>query len=219
MNTTLKKSPTMDTYMQKYDKPMYGLKGVVVFHYGVQNLTPFGYHPVKHTTGLWKHKSRQTVFTWCVEDVGIKYHFQEDTEHILNSLTSNCDISTNWKGANHIGLTIDWNYRNKYVNISISGYINRTLLKFLHIALTRQCHTLHQWSVPIYDQKVKYVLPTSTLRIIDKKQTTCIQASNCTYLYYACALDPCMLPAINEISAQHAQSTKYTNKKVDMLTD
>ena len=39
------------------------------------------------------------------------------------------------------------------------------------------------------------------------------------FLYYARAVDPCILPAINEISSQQAKPTKETNNKVKMLMD
>ena len=81
-------------------------------------------------------------------------------------------------------------------------YIDRLLQKFLHTPSKRRQHAPHKWTEPVYGQKVQYALPDSTLPILDKKGTKRIQAINGTFLYYARAVDPCMLPAINEISAQ-----------------
>ena len=42
-------------------KGVYGLKeaGTLAFiNYIVNNLAPFGHHPVQHTPGLWEHKTR-----------------------------------------------------------------------------------------------------------------------------------------------------------------
>eukprot|EP00979_Chaetoceros_neogracilis_P013015 scaffold3616_cov315-Chaetoceros_neogracile.AAC.1 len=51
---------------------MYGLKeaGKIAFDQLVKKLAPFGYSPVEHTPGVWKHKTRKTVFTLCVDDFG-----------------------------------------------------------------------------------------------------------------------------------------------------
>ena len=62
------------------EKGMYWLKeaGVLAFNYVVKNLAPFGYYLVQHTPGLWKHKTRKTVFTLCVDDFGINYQLEQD---------------------------------------------------------------------------------------------------------------------------------------------
>ena len=48
---------------------------------------------------------------------------------------------------------------------------------------------------------------------------TRVQAINGTFLYYARAVDPCMLPALNEIQSQQAKPMQATNEKVSMLID
>ena len=48
---------------------------------------------------------------------------------------------------------------------------------------------------------------------------TWIQAINDTFLYYARAVDLCMLPAINKISSQQEKPTQATNDKVSTLMD
>ena len=52
-------------------KFMYGLKevGILALNSIVKNLTPFVYHMVKHTPGLWKYETRPTIFTLCVDDL------------------------------------------------------------------------------------------------------------------------------------------------------
>ena len=75
---------------------MYGLKkaDILAFNYVVQNLVPFGYHPVRHIAGLWKHETRRTVLKLCVDDFSIKYHSKKDVEYLLNALTTNYEILT-----------------------------------------------------------------------------------------------------------------------------
>ena len=56
-------------------KGMYGLKEAAILAYEQlrSHLTQFGYVPMKHTPGLWRHESRPTTFTLAVDDFGIKY--------------------------------------------------------------------------------------------------------------------------------------------------
>ena len=65
------------------EKVMYGLKqaGITANQELVKNMAPFGYHPVKHTPGLWVHNRRKTLFSLVVDDFCVQYCSTEDTEH------------------------------------------------------------------------------------------------------------------------------------------
>ena len=106
-----------------------------------------------------------------------------------------------------------------YVNISIPKLIFKTLQKFLHSPPNRRQHAPHKWTKPAYGQKVQYVLSPSSLPILDKAGTTRIQAINGTFLYYAMAVDPYILPAINGIPPKQAKHTQEKNDKPTMLMD
>ena len=69
-------------------KGMYGLKQAAVLAYDqlVEHLQPFGYHPIPHTTGMWKHKTRKTIFCLCVDDFGVKYYSNDDIDHLISAL-------------------------------------------------------------------------------------------------------------------------------------
>ena len=56
-------------------KGMYGLKqaGIIANMELTKHLDKFGYHPVQHSPGLWKHNTRSTIFILVVEDFAIKY--------------------------------------------------------------------------------------------------------------------------------------------------
>ena len=56
-------------------KGMYGLKqsGIIANMELTKHLENFGYHSVRHTPGLWKHNTREKIFTFVVDDFAIKY--------------------------------------------------------------------------------------------------------------------------------------------------
>jgi hypothetical protein len=51
----------------KIQKCMYGLNELLQ-----QRLSLNGYHPTKHTHGLWKNKTRPVCFSLVMDDFGIK---------------------------------------------------------------------------------------------------------------------------------------------------
>ena len=98
-------------------------------------------------------------------------------------------------------------------------YIEKALQKFQHTPPKRPQHAPHQWIKPKFGQKVQYALPPSSLPILDKKGTQRIQAINGTFLYYGRGVDPCILPACNEIGTQQSAPTMRTHAATNMLMD
>ena len=79
---------------------------------------------MKHTARLWNHISRPLQFTLVVEDFGVKYTRRKDAEHLLRILeTEFTAVSTDWEGALYCGITLEWNYKEIWLDISMPGYI------------------------------------------------------------------------------------------------
>ena len=110
-------------------KGMYGLKQAarLAFDNLVKLLAPHGYHPVRHMPGIWKHITRSTIFTLCVDDFGVKYVNDDDAHHLINAIKQNFKCSVDWNGNYYLGLTLNWDYTNRHVGISMPGYIKATL--------------------------------------------------------------------------------------------
>ena len=131
----LKDKIANDDYVYiKIKKGMYGLKQAALLGYEqlIQHLKPFGYYPIPHTEGLWKHKSRKITFCLCVDDFGVKYFHQSDVEHLMSALQQKYDISSDWTGTHFCGLSLNWHYQQGYVDISMPKYIEQVLHKFQH---------------------------------------------------------------------------------------
>ena len=63
------------------------------------------------------------------------------------------------------------------------------------------------------------VPPPDTSKKLNDKETKHIQRIVESFLYYARAVDPTILPALNEISYSQASPTKLTTKKCNQLLD
>ena len=62
---------------------MYGLEqaGIIANQELVKHMAPFGYHPVRHTPGLWAHDSKKTFFSLVVDNLCVQYCSTEDADH------------------------------------------------------------------------------------------------------------------------------------------
>jgi hypothetical protein len=204
----------------KIKKGMYGLKQAALLAYKhlVNILQPFGYYPCPYTTGLWKHKTRPTVFCLCVDDFGIKYFNDADRDHLLNALKSNYRISTDLEGKHYCGLTLDWNYAQKFVEISMPEYVIKTLERLCHPLPKRPQYAPHAWNKPVFGRKVQYANYDET-PLLDATGIKFVQSTVGSFLYYARAIDPTMLVALNEIGQQQAKPTEKTRRACKMLLD
>jgi hypothetical protein len=102
-----------------------------------QKLAPFGYQECKNTPGLWYHKTRNILFTLVVDDCGVKYVNKNDVEHLISSIKANYELTVDWTGNLYCGITLDWDYVNRWVDISMPGYIKKKLQEYDHAMPTR----------------------------------------------------------------------------------
>jgi hypothetical protein len=201
-------------------KGMYGLKEASILAYDQlkAHLQKYGYSPVHFTPGLWHHNTRRTTFTLAADDFGIKYFCKADADHLFAAIHDKYALTKEWTGESYLGLTLKWNYPAGYVDISMPDYVPKALAKFQHDTPKSAQHAPHQWTQPAYGQKVQYA-NTDQSPLLNKKDTQCVQSVSGTFLYYARAVDPTILPALNEISNNQAQPTIVTGKACDLLLD
>jgi hypothetical protein len=115
-------------------KDMYGLKqaGISVNQLLQKSLKPFGYHPARHTPGIWLHTTKPTPFSLVVDDFEVTYVTDADAHHLRNALLRNYEITTDWGGTVYSGITLKWDYDKRTCDISMPGYVNNVLNKFQH---------------------------------------------------------------------------------------
>ena len=139
----------------KIKRGMYGLKqaALLAYHHLLTFLKPAGYIPIANSIGMWKHRTRKTIFCLCIDDFGIKYMNDEDLTHLLTILRANYGVTVDKEGRNFCGLNLDWNYQQGYVDVSMPGYIQKVLLKYHHPKPKRPKFSPHKHVEPIYGAK------------------------------------------------------------------
>ena len=201
-------------------KGMYGLKEAAILAYEqlTAHLAPYGYFPVEHTPGLWRHIDRRTTFTLAVDDFGIKFFSRSDADHLFAALATKYALTKDWTGSSYLGFKIDWDYSAGHVDISMPGYLPKALLTLRHPSPTRPQHSPHCWTAPVYGQKVQLANSDISL-LLDKLGIKRVQQISGLFLYYSRGCDPTIIVALNEISNNQASPTDHTKKACDMLLD
>jgi hypothetical protein len=198
---------------------MYGLPqaGRLAYDQLVLILKRNGYYPCKRTHGLWRHVKRPILFSLVVDNFGIKYVGKQHAQHLFTSLRENYKITEDWTGELYLGITLNWDYKNRTVDLSMPNYVSEALHKFQHPAPYRPEHAPHDWTKPAYGQRQQFITPHDDSDPLDQEVINRVQQVVGTFLYYARAIDSTAMVAINSISGEKAKATQNTAKKVTRL--
>jgi len=200
---------------------MYGLKQAAILAYQQLkvNLERHDYYPIPLSDGLWAHKTRKTIFALCVDDFGVKYFNRDDANHLIETLQKYYPISLDWDGKNYCGLSLHWHYDKGYVDIDMPGYIDDVLKKHQHPKPTKPQYAPHRWNKPAYGRQTQFAPELDRTPKLDAKRKQQVQSIVGSLLYYGRAIDPSILPALNEISTEQTNPTENTMKKCKRLLD
>jgi hypothetical protein len=97
-----------------------------------KRLAPHRYKQTKSTPGLWTHATLLVTLSLVVDDFGVKYEGLANAHHLINALEQHYTVSKDWTGALYCGITLDWDYLRRHVDLSMPGYITAMLHKYQH---------------------------------------------------------------------------------------
>ena len=188
----------------RIDKVMYGLKqaGIIANEALVTHMAPFGYHPVKHTPGVWVHDTRPTIFSLVVDDLCVQYSSMDDATHFLNALKAKYLITVDMEGKTYIGIKLHWDYIQRTVFLSIPNYVRNAIYKFRHTLAVGLEYSPYTCTLIQYGQNIQYSDPPDTFNNLSPKATNIVQQVCGTFLYYAIAIDNTILTALSDITSQ-----------------
>jgi hypothetical protein len=83
-----------------------------------QNSAAYAEHP----PGLFTHTTRPILFGLVVDDFEVQYTGCEHAQHLVKAPESLYTIITEWPGTRYLGLTMDWDYKARIVDMSMPGY-------------------------------------------------------------------------------------------------
>ena len=134
---------------------MYGLPnaGKIAQELLKKRLNAHRYRQSKLTPGFWKHDWRPICFSLVVDDFGVKYVGKEHADHLLTVLKQEYKTSHEWEGTRYIGLTIEWDYIQHMVHISMPGYCEKAQIRFKYRIPNKPQNQTYPHVIPTYGAK------------------------------------------------------------------
>ena len=184
-----------------------------------RKLAPHGYHEHENTPGLWFHDTRPISFTLVVDDFGVKYVGKEHADHLIACLQQTYKLSEDWSGSLYCGITLEWNYDNRYVDISMPGYIKKKIQEYGHIVPDRVQTCPYAPEPTTYGAKAQAPLAPDTTPRLDAKDVKRVQKIVGSILYYARAVDMTVLIGLSSIAVEQTIATTKTMGRCHQLLD
>jgi hypothetical protein len=186
-----------------------------------RRLLPHGYYECTNTPGLWKHEWRPISFTLVVDDFGfkVKYVGKKHVEHLIRCINEKYKVTEDWTCDLYCGITLNWNYDERWLDISMPGYIKKLLLKYKHRMPTKPQHCPYAPAPKQYGAKVQTPLPVDISPKLSPEEIKEIQRVLGSILYYAQAVDITVLMALSSIAIKQSKGTTNTMEKAKQLLD
>jgi hypothetical protein len=97
----------------------------------IERLARHGYHQCPNTPCLFRHRTRDIIFSLVVDDFSVRYGSQSDIDH-LEAILKRKDykITVRPDGDQYLGMAIAFNAARTAVTISMPGYVQKMLTRF-----------------------------------------------------------------------------------------
>jgi hypothetical protein len=216
----LQKLARNGSVVMRIGSTIYGLKaaGRLSQDRLIAHLAENGYHQAKHSPCLFVHKSNGVAFTLVVDDFLVKYQTQESIDHFTETLRKLYVITVDTAlKQKYVGITIDYNKAKGYMDLSMPGYVTNALTRFNKLNV-KGANSPIVYTPPVYGAKSQTIPadgpPASPLTDAHRKT---LQEIIGVFLYYARAVDPMMLPAVNKLGSRQATADSSIFKDTDRL--
>ena len=103
-----------------------------------------------------KQEIQHSHWSLVVDDFGVKYTNKADADHLIKTIEKRYPITINWEPDFYLGMTMEWDYKNRTVTLSMPGYVKEALLKFQHATGEMKCTSPSPYTPPQYGKKYKW---------------------------------------------------------------
>jgi hypothetical protein len=181
------------------------------------HLKNHGYQQCSRTPGLFTHDSRPIQFCLVVDDFGVKYTGKEHAQHLIDTLSANYEITTDWTGDTYVDMHLNWDYDTPKVEWSMPGYITKALQRFEHTPPSKPQYAPYAARPIAYGPKIQYAAKPDTTQTIAPDRVKRLQ--QIVFLYYARAIDSTILVALGTLASAQTKATLNTEKAITQFLD
>ena len=145
---------------------------------------------------IWK----PIIFVVVVDDFGVKYEGKQNANHLVDKLTNHYEISIDWAGKLFCGVSLNWDYTNRWVNFAMPEYITKMLLCFQHAQPWQPQHAPHCHEHIMFGKNAQ-TAPVDNSNLLSLEKIKQLQRIVIILLYYFHAVDPTMAAAFSSTAA------------------
>jgi hypothetical protein len=201
-------------------KGIYGLPqaGLLARERLVKHLHGHGYCEAAATPSLFRHKTRDIAFVLVVDDFGVKYANKADMDHLITVLRELYQLTVSWDGEKYVGFKVQHDYVASTIRVSIPGYVEQMGRRFGVRPPTRPVDAPLAYVPPTFGRRgPQWEAPSDTTTALSPNETSRIRQIIGVALFYARAVDPLLLLAINKIATCMAAPTRDTMRATERL--
>jgi hypothetical protein len=184
-----------------------------------QHLKKFGFFECDNTPCLYRNQSGSVYFTLVVDDFCIYYRTRQDAENLIKVIEQEYILTTDWDCKSYLGMNIVFKEDHSDVSISIPGYVERAIKRFLpeNSTNTRKSPSIYiSYKFSENNSEFDQLDPDPK---VDNLEFKWLQQLVGTFLYYARAVDPSIIVAVTKLASELSQATKATIKKATHLLE
>ena len=204
-----------DKTMVRIVKGIYGLPqaGRLAHEKLCRLLKKHDYHVCPNTPCLFAHATNGVMFTLVVDDFAIKYGDKAGVEHLFAAIREEYRLEVDWKGSKYIGMTIEYNRKERWLRLSMPGYVKAALLRFGVERASKLTHNPTKFDTIVYGQRIQLTEEDDSPPCTDA-EATFIRAVIGVFLYYGRAVDITMATPLSKLSVGQARPTTRTLEAV-----
>ena len=123
-------------------------------------------------------------------------------------------MEKDWKGQLYFGITLNWNYNEGYVEISMPNYVAKKLTKYGNKPPKRQQYCPYEPNPIIYGKNSDIIVHEKESLPLNETDKKFIQQVLGSFLYYERAIDLTILHALSSIASKQSKPMERTMKGV-----
>jgi hypothetical protein len=151
------------------------------------------------------------TLTLVVDDFGVKFVNKDDVDHLISSISTTYKLTKDWTGDLYCGITLEWDYVARTVDISMPGYIKKKLQEYEHVAGTKRQTCPYSPKPKNFGMEAQVPLPPNSSPCLNAKGIKHVQQIVGSILYYARAVDMTVLMTLSLIVVKQTNSTEKNN--------
>lgn len=206
------------SFMVRINGTIYGLPqaGLLAQEKLIVHLADHGFHQAANTPCLFRHTTRDLMFTLVVDDFLVKYQNLADYQFLCTILQQAYTITFSPIATKYLGFTITRDRDKRTLSLTMPGYVQRALDRFQFVAPTRKVHNPSIYVTPTYGHNGPQLpVAVDDSPLLDKDGIKRLQEIIGVFLFYARAVDSTMLTAINKLSSAQARPSERVRDACD----